>query len=69
MGSPKYSAGEKLVTVSDKFIVWLNSIEFKDDDEMHDALDDIRSECSTRLIAMDEEAVKGLLDESETENS
>ena len=51
--------------ISEKFVTWLNAIEFKDDDEMFKALSEIESEVTVRLSAMGEEAI----DKAEAEGS
>ncbi len=42
-------------TVGDKFVTWLNGVEFKDDVQMTVALFEIRDECEVRLAAMEED--------------
>ena len=56
MGGNTYS-GEKTAerSVSEKFITWFNGVEFKDDNEMAQALTEIKAECNVRLEAIAEE--------------
>ena len=68
MGGIKYSAAAKPATVTDKFVAWLNSIDFKDDNECKLALVEITSECTTRLQAMAEEG-EDAIDKAEAEGS
>ena len=54
MGSGEFSK-PKEKTHSEKFVEWLNAIDFKDDPEMTVALFEMRDEIQTRLAAMEEE--------------
>ena len=69
MGGGPYSSPETPKrSVSDKFVAWLNSIEFKDDNECKLALVEITTECNTRLQAMVEEG-EAAIDKAEAEGS
>lgn len=52
-------------TVSDKFVTWLNGVDFKDDDEHTRTLIEIVSECNLRIQAIGE----GAIDKAEAEGS
>ena len=55
-------------SVCDKFITWLNGIEFRNDKEMLIALKEIHSECTVRIGAMEEEEAAAI-DKAEAEGS
>jgi len=54
--------------VSEKFVTWLNGIEFRNDKDMMIALYEIRDECSVRISAMEEEEAAAI-NKAEAEGS
>jgi len=55
MGNTTYTDPTKPLSerkVVDKFITWLNAIEFDDDEVYHTALIEIKNECDARINAM-----------------
>ena len=67
MGSPGYTKTAE-VTPSDKFVTWLNGIDFKNDHEMLVSLRNIHSECAIRIDALEEAEAKDI-DKAEAEGS
>jgi hypothetical protein len=63
MGTPYKKPIQKII--NEAFVAWFNNLEFKDDDEMFKALNEIESEVTTRLSMMGEKAI----DEAEAEGS
>jgi hypothetical protein len=65
MGTPHKEPKSIEKVYAEAFVIWLNGIEFKDDDEMFRTLNEIESEVTTRLSAMGEDAI----DKAEAEGS
>jgi hypothetical protein len=63
MGTPYKKPVEKVVV--EAFVRWFDNLEFKDDDEMFKALNEIESEVTVRLSDIGEAAV----DRAEAEGS
>ena len=63
MGTPAPKPIEKVI--NEAFIAWFNNLEFKDDDEMFKALNEIESEVTIRMSMIGENAI----DKAEAEGS
>jgi hypothetical protein len=58
MGNTEYSKSTSKRSMIDKFITWLNGIDFEDDNEAAQVLTEIKAECNNRLnIIAGEDAV------------
>ena len=65
MGTPHKESKPIEKVINEAFVSWFNNLEFKDDDEMFKALNEIESEVTIRLSAMGEAAI----DKAEAEGS
>ena len=65
MGTPAYSNPDR-PSLIDSFITWLNGRSFPSDEMCKNTLEDIQSECATRLSSMEGEAA---IDKAEAEGS
>jgi hypothetical protein len=65
MGTPHTEPKPIEKVVVEAFITWFNNLEFKDDDEMFKALNEIESEVTIRLSMIGEDAI----DKAEAEGS
>ena len=65
MGTPYKDPKPVEKVIAEAFVTWLNNLEFKDDDEMFRALNEIESEVTVRLSMIGESAI----DKAEAEGS
>jgi hypothetical protein len=65
MGTPHTEPKLTQKIVGEAFVTWFNNLEFKDDDEMFKALNEIESEVTVRLSMIGEAAI----DKAEAEGS